>query len=91
MANVNVRKVGSLSQANIAFQNISSERLHLEYRIEWEDKDGFVVDQSGAWRQIVLAPTQIDSVMSVGKTPNAEKVVVTLREPDDAFLYKGVE
>ncbi|ARU59144.1 hypothetical protein OLMES_5160 [Oleiphilus messinensis] len=89
IANVKIKQVGKLKQANFAIQNISHERLHLEYRVEWEDEAGFIVDQSGVWRRIFLSPTQIESFLGVGKNPEAEKIVITFRIPHDIYSIDG--
>lgn len=89
MSNVKLRKVGTLTQAQVAIQNLSNKRYHLEYRVEWEDVDGFIVDQSGVWRQIILAPTQIETFMATGKKATAAKIIVNLRNPDDPFSFEG--
>lgn len=86
MANVKFRKVGNFTQAQIGIQNLSDARYNLEYKIEWEDESGFMVDQSGVWRRFTLAPAQIDTVTATGKVPEAEKIVFTLRLPDDPFI-----
>ncbi len=86
MANVKLRKVGTLTQAQIAIQNLSDDRQKLEYRIEWEDESGFIVDQSGVWRQVILSPSQIDTISTTAKKPEAEKVIINLRNPDKPFL-----
>ena len=86
MANLRFRKVGRFTQAQVGIQNLSNDRYNAEYRVEWEDKDGFMVDQSGVWRRITLAPTQIDTFTSTGKKPDAAHIVVNLRLPDDPFI-----
>ena len=89
MSNVRFRKVGQLTQSQFSVQNLSNERIHLEYRIEWESMEGFIVDQSGVWRQIILSPTQIETLSAVGKKPDADKIIINLRNPDDPFSYEG--
>ncbi len=91
MANLKFRKVGRFTQAQVGIQNLSADRYNAEYRVEWEDKDGFMVDQSGVWRRITLAPYQINTFTTVGKKPEAEKIVVNLRLPDDPFIINKDE
>jgi len=86
MANLAFRKVGQFTQAQVGIQNLSNDRYNIEYRVEWEDANGFMVDQSGVWRRLTLSPTQIDTIMSTGKKPEAEKIVINLRLPDDPFI-----
>ena len=86
MANIRFRKVGLFTQAQIGIQNLSDVRYNLEYKVEWEDATGFMVDQSGAWQRFTLAPTQIDTVTTTGKVPEAHQVVFTVRIPDDPFI-----
>ncbi len=86
MANIQFRKVGLFTQAQIGIQNLSGIRYNLEYKVEWEDASGFMVDQSGAWQHLTLAPAQIDTVMATGKVQEAYKIVFTIRLPDDPFI-----
>ena len=86
MANLRFRKMGRFTQAQVGIQNLSNDRYNVEYRVEWEDKNGFMVDQSGVWRRLTLSPTQIDTFTSTGKMPEAEHIVVNLRMPDDPFI-----
>jgi len=86
MANLAFRKVGQFTQAQVGIQNLSNDRYNIEYRVEWEDVNGFMVDQSGVWRRLTLSPTQIDTITSTGKKPEAEKIVINLRLPDDPFI-----
>ena len=86
MANLKFRKVGRFTQAQVGIQNLSNDRYNAEYRVEWEDKDGFVVDQSGVWRRFTLAPNQINTFTTTGKKPEAEKIIVNMRLPDDPFI-----
>lgn len=86
MANIRFRKVGLFTQAQIGIQNLSDVRYNLEYKVEWEDVSGFMINQSGAWQRFTLAPTQIDTVTTTGKVQEAYKVVFTVRLPDDPFI-----
>ncbi len=86
MANLQFRKVGLFTQAQIGIQNLSNKRHNVEYRIEWEDAEGFMVDQSGVWHRMSLSPTQIDTITATGKVQAAEHIVVNLRLPDDPFI-----
>ncbi|MCU7835833.1 MAG: YcfL family protein [gamma proteobacterium symbiont of Taylorina sp.] len=89
MANIKFRKVGLFTQAQIGIQNLSDVRYNLEYKVEWEDMDGFMLDQSGVWQRFTLAPTQIDTVTTTGKVTEAYKVVFTVRLPDDPFIINN--
>jgi len=86
MANIKFRKVGLFTQAQIGVQNLSDVRYNLEYKVEWEDKNGFMLDQSGVWQRFTLSPTQIDTVTATGKVAEAYQVVFTVRLPDDPFI-----
>jgi len=86
MANIRFRKVGLFTQAQIGIQNLSNVRYNLEYKVEWEDASGFMLDQSGVWQRFTLSPTQIDTVTATGKVEEAHKVVFTVRLPDDPFI-----
>ncbi len=89
MANIKFRKVGLFTQAQVGIQNLSDVRYNLEYKVEWEDEGGFMLDQSGVWQRFTLSPTQIDTVTTTGKVPEAYKVVFTVRLPDDPFIINN--
>ena len=89
MANIKFRKVGLFTQAQVGIQNLSDVRYNLEYKVEWEDENGFMLDQSGVWQRFTLAPTQIDTVTTTGKVQDAYKVVFTVRLPDDPFIINN--
>ncbi len=89
MANIKFRKVGLFTQAQIGIQNLSDVRYNLEYKVEWEDANGFMLDQSGVWHRFTLSPTQIDTVTATGKVQEAYKVVFTVRLPDDPFIINN--
>ncbi len=89
MGNIKFRKVGLFTQAQIGIQNLSDVRYNLEYKVEWEDESGFMLDQSGVWPRFTLAPTQIDTVTTTGKVQEAYKVVITVRLPDDPFIINN--
>lgn len=89
MANIKFRKAGLFTQAQIGIQNLSDVRYNLEYKVEWEDADGFMLDQSGVWNRFTLSPTQIDTVTTTGKVQEAYKVVFIVRLPDDPFIINN--
>ncbi len=91
MANLRFRRVGRFTQVQVGIQNLSNVRYNVEYRVEWEDRNGFMVDQSGVWRRLTLSPTQIDTFLATGKVPEAEHIVVNLRLPDDPFIINKDE
>jgi len=86
MANLQFRKAGLFTQAQVGIQNLSKDRYNVEYRIEWEDAGGFMVDKSGVWHRMSLAPAQINTIMATGKVAEAEHIVVNLRVPDSPIV-----
>ena len=91
MSNVKLRKVGRLTEAQVAIQNMSNERLHLEYRVEWENVNGFIVDQSGGMATINTISNTDRYIFNRRKNPEAEKIIVNLRKSDDPFQFEGVD
>ncbi len=52
------RKNGLL-HAQIRGQNISKTALHIEYRFEWMDGDGTVIEsQMSPWKPLLVAPSE---------------------------------
>ena len=87
------KSVGSLTQAQVYVQNLSEDRYTLEYKIDWEDSNGFSIQGINAWRRFTLTPHQRNTLSATGKNANATNIVVIVRLPDDAFieLYKQLE
>jgi uncharacterized protein YcfL len=80
------RQVGQLSQAQVTVQNLTNDNFSLEYRFEWQDRDGFNIDSLGTWHRFKLAAHGAKSFSSTGKTPEAYKFVFTVRYPGGPFI-----
>ncbi|GAB6039527.1 DUF1425 domain-containing protein [Endothiovibrio diazotrophicus] len=81
-----LRQAGAFMQGQVTLQNLSDDRLALEYRITWEDDQGFQLDQEAMWTRIFLGPRQTRRIQSTGKQQQAGHMVVTVRAPDDYFI-----
>jgi len=86
LTNVRVAQVGLLSRAGIDVQNLSDNRYTLEYKAVWHDQQGFEVGTSNVWHRFVLTPHKIKSIQSIGKTPEAYSIQLTVRFPDDLYI-----
>ena len=80
------RSVGQLNQAEVTVQNLTDNRYTLEYKFDWEDKQGFTVDGRSVWHRFTLTPRQTQRFQSTGKNPQATAIIYTVRFPDDAFI-----
>lgn len=80
------RRVGILTQAAVTVQNFSENRYSLEYKVDWETQDGFPIQNNPVWHRFTLTPHQAQTFSSMGKTPDSERIVFTIRFPDDAFI-----
>lgn len=88
MVDVRLGTVGTLNRAEVSVQNLSNNRYSLEYRIAWEDQQGFSINDNTTWHRFTLAPREIRSFQSVGKTPDAYGLTFTVRLPDDLFIQQ---
>lgn len=86
MTNVRFGTVGNFARTELGMQNLSKRKLVLEYRIIWQDKDGFTINANNAWHRTIMSPKQINNVQSVGKDPDAYQIQVVVRLPDDLFI-----
>lgn len=75
------RKVGRLTEVQVTVQNLTDSPYALEYKFDWKDVDGFVVESGHVWQPFALSPREIRNFKSVGKTPKAETITFTLRIP----------
>ncbi len=80
------RKLGTFTQAQVTVQNLTPDRYVLEYKFDWHDEDWFATGQKTAWHRFTLSPNQIESLQSMGKTPEASRIVLTVRFPEDATI-----
>ncbi|RLJ18511.1 hypothetical protein DJ030_01040 [bacterium endosymbiont of Escarpia laminata] len=81
-----LRNVGAFTQGQVTVQNLSDNRLSLEYKFKWEDASGFVVDEDNMWHRFILTPRQVKRFQSTGKSEDASNMVFTVRNPDDIFI-----
>ena len=82
LRDVHFRKVGKFTQAEVTVQNTTNQTYYLEYLFEWEDSQGFSVDEVKVWRPFTLTPYQVRRFTSTGPAPEATKIVFTVRFPE---------
>ena len=80
------RKLGNFTQAQVTVQNLTPDRYILEYKFDWHDENWFATGQKTAWHRFTLSPNQIETVQSMGKTPEASHIFLTVRFPEDATI-----
>lgn len=88
IVDVRLGTVGALNRAEVSVQNLSYDRYSLEYRVAWEDQQGFSINDNTTWHRFTLAPREIKSFQSVGKTPEAYALTFTVRLPDDLYIQQ---
>lgn len=76
------RKVGKFTQAEVTVQNTTNKTYNLEYLFEWEDSQGFSVDEVKVWRAFTLTPYQVRKFTSTGPVPEATRITFTVRFPE---------
>ena len=86
MTNVRFGSAGNFARAEVGMQNLSDQKLQLEYKFDWQDSQGFTVNSNNTWHRFSLAPKEIKNIQSVGKTPEADRIQVVVRLPDDLFI-----
>ena len=84
--NPRFRTLGQLTQAQVMVVNLSEDRCTLEYKIDWEDDQGFNVNSINSWHRFTLSPRETKTITSTGKVPEARNIVFTVRRPDDIFI-----
>lgn len=75
------RLTGKLTEASVSVQSLYKKELHLEYRFEWSDDDGFPVDGLSVWRPFALTPNLIKALRATGPNPMATRITFTVRFP----------
>ncbi len=82
---VRFRKVGNFTQAEVTVQNTTNKTYYLEYMFEWQDSQGFNVDEVKVWRPFTLTPYQVRKFTSTGPVPEASRITFTIRFPEKMF------
>lgn len=80
------RPVGNFQQAQVTVRNLTQDRYTLEYRVDWFDDHDFSVDDRRVWHRLTLNAYEERALTSTGKTPQASKVTVIVRLPDDRTM-----
>ena len=80
------RKLGNFTQAQVTIQNRTLDPYVLEYKFDWHDEDWFATGQKTVWHRFKLSPNQIETLQSMGKTPEASGIILTVRFPEDATI-----
>lgn len=88
LVNVRFGTVGQLQRAEVSVQNLSNKRYSLEYMYVWEDQQGFKINQNTVWKRFTLGPREIRSFQTIGVTPEAYGLTMTVRLPDDIFIHQ---
>ncbi|GFM35130.1 DUF1425 domain-containing protein [Desulfovibrio subterraneus] len=85
LENPRFRRVGNFTQGAAVIQNISDERLSLEYMVTWQDEQGFPIDVPHVWHHITLMPHMSEQISSTGKANNAYHMTVAVRFPNESL------
>jgi len=88
LVNVRFGTAGQLQRAEVSVQNLSDKRYSLEYMYVWEDQQGFKINQNTVWKRFTLEPRAIESFQTIGVTPAAYGLTLTVRLPDDFFIHQ---
>jgi uncharacterized protein YcfL len=76
----NARKINELIQAQITVLNITRKNLQFEYRFEWKDKDGIIIDTPlTTWIPFSLAAKERSTLKAMAPSSKAEDFVLTVR------------
>jgi len=90
LVNVRFGTVGQLPRAEVSVQNLSNARYSLEYMYSWEDQQGFKINQNTVWKRFTLGSREIKSFQTIGVTPEAYGLTMTVRLPSDFFIHQDI-
>ncbi len=85
LGNARFRKVGKLTQTQIDLVNRTSSTVDLEYQIVWQDYQGFDAGGLKSWHHVSLSAKGTEGLTSLGNVPEAFKITLTVRLPDELF------
>ncbi|MCZ6642639.1 MAG: DUF1425 domain-containing protein [Gammaproteobacteria bacterium] len=85
LGNVRFRKIGQFTQTQVDLVNSSDLPVDLEYRISWQDDQGFDTGGLNSWQFVSVAAQGSESLTSLGKVPEAKNITLTVRLPELVF------
>lgn len=72
---------GDLLKLQVRVENLSQKTQFFRYRIEWYDREGFLVETStDLWKPLILQGREVSSLTSVALSPKAVDFVVKFQE-----------
>ena len=72
---------GDLLKIQVNLQNLSKKELNLNYKIEWMDEAGIVINDSSAlWMPLYVRGAENVAVQSVSSTPRAKNFWLKLQK-----------
>ncbi|MBI9076133.1 MAG: DUF1425 domain-containing protein [Desulfatibacillum sp.] len=86
LVQLNMAPLGKLMRGQVQVQSITDNRLILEYKFDWLDKDGFLIGDGGIWEILALGPHEMRPIKSIGKSQGASKMQVTVRFPSNTLM-----
>ncbi|MBC7768830.1 MAG: DUF1425 domain-containing protein [Phycisphaerales bacterium] len=76
------RPVGRYQLVELQAQNVTSRDQHVEYKIDWFDREGFSVQTASTWQRLHLSPQAFEAIRSVGQVDTAYSARLTIRDSD---------
>ena len=87
--NARINTSARLPKLTFQIRNFSSQRLPIEYQVEWRDADGAPLLVSNGWLQTHLSGNTEKAVQSTGKSVDAKTVAITVRVPNVTQFYSA--
>ena len=73
-------KKSGMLEAQIRGQNVSKKPIHFEYRFEWMDSDGAVLEsQMSPWKPLMLQPRETCFMNGIASMPTATDFMFAVR------------
>ena len=72
---------GDLLKIQVNLKNVSAKELNLNYKVEWMDEAGIVInDSSAVWMPLYVRGAENVAVQSVSTTPRAKNFWLKLQK-----------
>ena len=83
------RKKNDLLQVNLSLTSTYKKSLQLQYKFQWFDQDGFIIEEAkSAWQPLEVHGMQTKTVASLAPTPQVTTFKLYVREvPEKFFKY----
>lgn len=74
-----VQQIGAVKQAQVTFENPTRSAITVQYRPEWSDASGFVLESDSRWEPVTIDAQMTRTIGFTGRSADARTVVLFVK------------